>query len=90
MAKSTLKQMLVQCAKKLPPETESEILTSQNKSLYDVVHELVRQVTSPNTLVRDQVIAQYNKKKFEHWEIECIKKHKDNCLSLLTFDTWKG
>lgn len=56
MAKSNMEAMLVQCAK--PPAGDAateEFLAVQKKSLHDVIHELVRQVTSPNTLVRDQV-----------------------------------
>ena len=56
MAKSNLEHMLKHCAKKLPAEEYSEeVINAQKKSLYDVIHELVRQVTSPNTLVREQV-----------------------------------
>ena len=56
MAKSNLEAMLIQCAK--APEGDyltEDFLTVQKKSLHDVIHELVRQVTSPNTLVREQV-----------------------------------
>ena len=56
MAKSNLEAMLIQCAK--TPEgaaSTDDFLTVQKKSLHDVIHELVRQVTSPNTLVREQV-----------------------------------
>lgn len=56
MAKVSLEQMLRLCARTIPIEQSSEsLLTAQNKSLFDVVHELVRHVTSPNTLVRDEV-----------------------------------
>ncbi len=48
--------MLVLCSKEVPPAPGSdEVRSAQRKSLYDVIHELVRQVTSPNTLVREQV-----------------------------------
>ncbi len=57
MAKSNLEAMLVQCAR--PPGEDvddvEDFLATQKKSLHDVIHELVRQVTSPNTLVREQV-----------------------------------
>ena len=56
MAKSNLEAMLIQCAK--TPEGDQatdDFLAVQKKSLHDVIHELVRQVTSPNTLVREQV-----------------------------------
>ena len=40
-----------------PPSEESEtLLTTQRKGLHDVTFELVKQVTSPNTTVREQVI----------------------------------
>lgn len=56
MAKANLEHMLQYCAKAIPPEEVTEELESAHKkSLYDVIHELVRQVTSPNTLVREQV-----------------------------------
>ncbi len=56
MAKTNLEAMLKLCAKPIPPEDQTEeLLTTQRKSLHDITHELVRQVTSPNTLVREQV-----------------------------------
>ena len=55
MAKTNLKQMLIQCAKPLPEGATEDLAQAQKKSEYDVIHELVRQVTSPNTLVREQV-----------------------------------
>ena len=56
MAKSNLEAMLIQCAKTPEADASTEdFLTVQKKSLHDVIHELVRQVTSPNTLVREQV-----------------------------------
>ena len=56
MAKSNLEAMLIQCAKTPEGDASTEdFLTVQKKSLHDVIHELVRQVTSPNTLVREQV-----------------------------------
>ena len=54
MAKSNLEAMLIQCAK-TPEMATEDFFTIQKKSLHDVIHELVRQVTSPNTLVREQV-----------------------------------
>ena len=53
MAKSNLEKMITLCAS---PLKETELLTAQKKSLYDVTHELVRQVTSPNSMVREQAI----------------------------------
>ena len=56
MAKSNLEAMLIQCAKTPEGDASTEdFLAVQKKSLHDVIHELVRQVTSPNTLVREQV-----------------------------------
>lgn len=55
MAKTNLELMLVQCAKPLPEGSSDDLINAQRKSEYDVIHELVRQVTSPNTLVREQV-----------------------------------
>lgn len=57
MAKANLEKMLQLCA---APLTESqatpELLAAQKKSLHDVTHELVRQVTSPNSTVREQAM----------------------------------
>ena len=56
LAKANLEQMLKLCAEPLSGDTASEeLVAAQTMSLHDVIHELVRQVTSPNTLVRDQV-----------------------------------
>ena len=60
MARSNLEKMLTLCAKPLPPEEPDEgenmreLRELQRKSLHDVIHELVRQVTSPNNHVREQ------------------------------------
>ena len=71
LAKTNLEQMLRLCAAPVAPAAPSgpgapagpdggpgiaaELAAAQAKSLHDVIHELVRQVTSPNTLVREQV-----------------------------------
>ena len=55
LAKSNLEQLLRLCAKPLPADASEDLVAARTMSLYDVIHELVRQVTSPNTLVRDQV-----------------------------------
>lgn len=56
LAKNNLENMLIKCASEIEPENASEeILAAQKKSLHEVVHELVRQITSPNTIVREQV-----------------------------------
>ncbi|XP_071454988.1 transformation/transcription domain-associated protein [Hetaerina americana] len=56
MAKANLERMLTACAAPLPENSSSELEEAQRKSLFDVTHELVRQVTSPNTLVREQAM----------------------------------
>merc|ERR1719427_647340 len=58
MARSNLEKMLRHCAAPLEPPAgpedaqQTELVATQEKSLYDVTHELVRQVTSPNKNVR--------------------------------------
>lgn len=54
MARSNFEQMLRLCATEVD-SSDSGLIDVQKKSLHDVSHELVRQVTSPNTLVREQV-----------------------------------
>ena len=61
MAKSNLEKMLRQCATPIDTtmmeeQKATDLITTQDKSIYDVTHELVRQVTSPNKYVRDQAI----------------------------------
>jgi len=56
MAKANMEQLLCHCAKPLSL-SESQLTTAQSKSMFDTVHELVRHVTSPNTVVRDQVFS---------------------------------
>lgn len=58
MAKSNFEQMLRLCASELG-EADSAMKEVQDKSYHEVSHELVRQVTSPNTLVREQVLEWY-------------------------------
>ena len=56
LAKTNLQSMLAMCASQIPPEKATEeLLAAQERSLRDVTYELVRQVTSPNTLVRETV-----------------------------------
>ena len=65
MAKSNLEKMLRLCAAPITAvatnaEEEAklrELQAVQAKSMHDVIRELVRQVTSPNTYVREQAIA---------------------------------
>lgn len=60
LAKSNLETMLTMCAKKLEGENATEeMLMVQKKSFHDVTYELVRQVTSPNTTVRETVSAAF-------------------------------
>ena len=60
-ATSNLEHMLRLCGKPLTSSgagdasVDDELRQTQTKSLSDVIHELVRQVTSPNALVREQV-----------------------------------
>ena len=56
-AKTDLDQMLRLCARPLTPEEakDDDLQAAQTKSMHDVVHELVKQVTSPNKLVREEV-----------------------------------
>jgi len=51
------KDLLAKCASPLPPELaeDAEALSFQQNSFNRVMHELVREVTSPNQLVREQV-----------------------------------
>jgi transformation/transcription domain-associated protein len=66
MAKSNLERMLTLCAKPIPVKEDmteeeaanyKELKELQTKSLHDVIHELVRQVTSPNNYVREQAMS---------------------------------
>jgi len=54
MAKANMELLLCHCAKPLLL-VDAELATTQSKSVFDTVHELVRHVTSPNSVVRDQV-----------------------------------
>ncbi|XP_067100393.1 transformation/transcription domain-associated protein isoform X3 [Osmerus mordax] len=57
MAKTTLEQLLVRCATPLKEEERSEeLLAAQDKSFHMVTHDLVREVTSPNSTVRKQAM----------------------------------
>jgi transformation/transcription domain-associated protein len=58
MAKTNLEKMLRVCVNPGTQETGNvELHEAQNKALYEVTHELVRQVTSPHTIVREQAMA---------------------------------
>ncbi|XP_051529763.1 transformation/transcription domain-associated protein-like [Myxocyprinus asiaticus] len=57
MAKTTLEQLLIRCATPLKDEEKAEeLLTAQDKSFHLVTHDLVREVTSPNSTVRKQAM----------------------------------
>ncbi|XP_017462467.1 PREDICTED: transcription-associated protein 1 [Rhagoletis zephyria] len=61
VAKTNLRNMLKLCM--VPLENESnneEVITFQNKAMYEIVHELVRQVTSSNALVREEAMGSLN------------------------------
>lgn len=57
MAKTTLEQLLVRCATPLKDDEKTEeLLAAQDKSFHMVTHDLVREVTSPNSTVRKQAM----------------------------------
>ena len=57
MAKTTLEQLLMRCATPLKDEERAEeIVLAQEKSFHHVTHDLVREVTSPNSTVRKQAM----------------------------------
>ncbi|MEJ1281789.1 transformation/transcription domain-associated protein [Cricetulus griseus] len=57
MAKTTLEQLLMRCATPLKDEERAEeIVVAQEKSFHHVTHDLVREVTSPNSTVRKQAM----------------------------------
>ncbi|XP_025029317.1 transformation/transcription domain-associated protein, partial [Python bivittatus] len=57
MAKTTLEQLLIRCATLLKEEEKTDdILAAQEKSFHHVTHDLVREVTSPNSTVRKQAM----------------------------------
>lgn len=59
MAKENLEKMLRVCVNPGVQDgnVDNSLMEAQNKSLKEVTHELVRQVTSPHTLVREQAMA---------------------------------
>lgn len=95
MAKTTLEQLLVRCATPLKDEEKTdELLSAQDKSFHMVTHDLVREVTSPNSTVRKQamhslqVLAQVTGKSVT----VIMEPHKEVCTSLylhiLELDTY--
>ncbi|XP_053690427.1 transcription-associated protein 1 [Sabethes cyaneus] len=58
MAKNYLEKMLNICMTPLDRDCKNEeLISTQKKAMYDVIHELVRQVTSPHTLVRETAMS---------------------------------
>lgn len=57
MAKSNLEQMLRICVDLQGAKQDPSLLEAQNKALFEVTRELVRQVTSPHTIVREQAMT---------------------------------
>ncbi|XP_044007561.1 transformation/transcription domain-associated protein isoform X2 [Aphidius gifuensis] len=61
MAKSNLEKMLRVCVNSGAAiqnnSNDKELIDAHNKSIYEVTHELVRQVTSPHTIVREQAMS---------------------------------
>ena len=56
LAKYNLENMLVKCATPFEADkSNEELISAQKKSFNEITHELVRQITSPNTIVREQV-----------------------------------
>ena len=57
MAKANLEKMLSYCGTPIIPDgSNNDLIEAQRKSLHEVTQELVRQVTSPNTCVREQAM----------------------------------
>lgn len=57
MAKTSLDRMIRICVDPSIKEGNAELWDARNKGLHDVTRELVRQVTSPHTIVREQAMA---------------------------------
>uniref|UniRef100_A0A6E8VNF8 FAT domain-containing protein n=1 Tax=Anopheles coluzzii TaxID=1518534 RepID=A0A6E8VNF8_ANOCL len=58
MARTFLEKMLRICMTPLEKDCKNEeLLATQKKAMHDVIHELVRQVTSPHTLVRETAMS---------------------------------
>ncbi|XP_058799221.1 transformation/transcription domain-associated protein [Phymastichus coffea] len=58
MAKTNLEKMLRVCVNPGIQEPGNvDLIEAQNKALHDVTHELVRQVTSPHTIVREEAMS---------------------------------
>lgn len=55
MAKNNLEKMLIVLVTPPPDDSDPSVKEVQIKALYKVTHELVRQVTSPHIMVRQQV-----------------------------------
>ncbi|KAF7269505.1 transcription-associated protein Nipped-A isoform X2 [Rhynchophorus ferrugineus] len=57
MAKENLQKMLIVLVTPPPEDSDNETKMLQTEALHKVTHELVRQVTSPHTMVREQSMA---------------------------------
>ncbi|KAJ8954217.1 hypothetical protein NQ318_005812 [Aromia moschata] len=57
MAKDNLQRMLVVCVTPPPDGSDQQTRDLQSEALHKVTHELVRQVTNPHTMVREQSMA---------------------------------
>ncbi|KAL3270789.1 hypothetical protein HHI36_021313 [Cryptolaemus montrouzieri] len=56
MARNNLEKMLIVCVNPPPPNSDQQTKDLQRKALYDITHELVRQVTSTYAMVREQAM----------------------------------
>lgn len=71
MAKSNLDNMLRVCNVKLE---NASLIQIQEKALFEVISELVRQITSPHTIVREEVLITIYKRKII-FKTNLIKKN---------------
>ncbi|XP_025986851.1 transformation/transcription domain-associated protein [Solenopsis invicta] len=79
MAKENLEKMLRVCVNPGIQEGNMELIEAQNKSLYEVTRELVKQVTSPHTIVREQAMASLRQlAEIQHKSVtEVMEPHKE-------------
>ncbi|KAK9874414.1 hypothetical protein WA026_002761 [Henosepilachna vigintioctopunctata] len=56
MARNNLERMLIVCVNTPPAKSDQQTRDLQRKALYDITHELVRQVTSTYVIVREQAM----------------------------------
>lgn len=84
IAKNSLSNLLELCM--TPNDNEDNDLQAiKNKSTYEVIHELVRQVTSPNTLVRQEAMSslQYIATLQNRTVSEVMEPHKDVLVDII-------